>query len=385
MIPEQLCDVIGELSDKVLMEANEARSEKRTKRIKRRRVIYSCATMAASLAIIIGVTSVWNKPDTSMRQYPELPKLSCETSDEGYGFEGYMAFDISELVNANPWKVELEITDLPVYKNNVLYDENGIKELIYDAANKLNIDRDEVSEIKVNPYCPGKWDCDMGDIIISADEQGSVQVEYTVNKKIPDEYAFDSESTYDELEKASKYIEKEYDAIINMKTPNLNINGGDYDIYCAQSYALSYFDKSGDDIEQILNYNLNQTSFVPGDDNTMWFIRYNKPKLTEKMGDYPIITAKEAEKLLEEGHYASSAPYEFPGEKYVAKVELVYRSGNYDKYIMPYYMFYVELPEESENCATEVKEGMKCFGVYYVPAVDGRYIINLPTYNGEFN
>lgn len=124
---------------------------------------------------------------------------------------------------------------------------------------------------------------------------------------------------------------------------------------------------------------------MSGEDNTMWFIRYNEPKLTVKMGDYPVITAKEAEKLLEKGHYASSAPYEFPGEKYVEKVELVYRSGEYDKYIMPYYKFYVELPEESKNCATEVKEGMKCFGAYYVPAVDGRYITDMPTYNGEFN
>ncbi len=43
---------------------------------------------------------------------------------------------------------------------------------------------------------------------------------------------------------------------------------------------------------------------------------------------------------------------------------------------MPYYRFYVELPEaEGEN-------GFKDYGAYDVPAVEGSYIANMPTGDG---
>ena len=46
---------------------------------------------------------------------------------------------------------------------------------------------------------------------------------------------------------------------------------------------------------------------------------------------------------------------------------------------MPYYRFYVELPQEAgEN-------GMKCFGAYYVPAIAAEYIADMPLYDGHFN
>jgi hypothetical protein len=65
--------------------------------------------------------------------------------------------------------------------------------------------------------------------------------------------------------------------------------------------------------------------------------------------------------------------------EYVAKVELVYRTGGTEQYFMPYYRFYVELPDmEREN-------GLKTYGAYYVPAVEGEYISNMPVWDGRFN
>lgn len=71
-----------------------------------------------------------------------------------------------------------------------------------------------------------------------------------------------------------------------------------------------------------------------------------------------------------------------PGEEHIAKVELVYRTGSHEGIWLPYYRFLVYLPEE-ENVATQY--GMKSYGAYYVPAVDGKYIANMPTYDGSFN
>ena len=48
---------------------------------------------------------------------------------------------------------------------------------------------------------------------------------------------------------------------------------------------------------------------------------------------------------------------------------------------MPYYKFYVELPEDENRLG----HGLKNYGIYYVPAVEGKYIENMPIYNGSFN
>ena len=51
---------------------------------------------------------------------PDLPKLTItENNIDGMGFEGYMAYDISELINANPWQEDIPLTTLPVYKRAV--------------------------------------------------------------------------------------------------------------------------------------------------------------------------------------------------------------------------------------------------------------------------
>ena len=46
---------------------------------------------------------------------------------------------------------------------------------------------------------------------------------------------------------------------------------------------------------------------------------------------------------------------------------------------MPYYRFYVELPEQ------EQEDGLKDYGAYYVPAVLAEYLTNKPVWNGDFN
>ena len=60
-----------------------------------------------------------------------------------------MAYDISELVNANPWNEESEISALPVYQNLLHYDEHlhasgadygKMREFILDVAGRLGLD-----------------------------------------------------------------------------------------------------------------------------------------------------------------------------------------------------------------------------------------------------
>ena len=79
------------------------------------------------------------------------------------------------------------------------------------------------------------------------------------------------------------------------------------------------------------------------------------------------------------GNYITTVPYEMPGGEYICKVELVYRVSHRDEYFMPYYRFYVEMPEG------ELENGLKDYGAYYVPAVDRAYLTGMPVWDGGFN
>ena len=73
-----------------------------------------------------------------------------------------------------------------------------------------------------------------------------------------------------------------------------------------------------------------------------------------------------------------------PGEKYIAKTELVYRSGLRAETILPYYRFYIEL-QDTDGWKMTQDNGLKTYGAYYVPAIRDEYISNLSAYHGEFN
>ena len=58
---------------------------------------------------------------------------------------------------------------------------------------------------------------------------------------------------------------------------------------------------------------------------------------------------------------------------------MLYRTEPSCAYYLPYYRFLAELPEMG------ARDGLKHYGAYYVPAVESRYIANMPTYDGNFN
>ena len=108
-------------------------------------------------------------------------------------------------------------------------------------------------------------------------------------------------------------------------------------------------------------------------------IRIFHKNLTKKIGDYPIITKESATKELISGNYFTTCPYSFTDETYIAKSELVYHTSEYESYFIPFYCFYVELPEE------KMDNGLKTYGTYYVPAVEPSYISDLPVNKDAFD
>ena len=164
-----------------------------------------------------------------------------------------------------------------------------------------------------------------------------------------------------------------------MKNPVINISGGDFNIYAEQSYSISFYEESSDNVQSILNYHFNTVEFYCDDDGALFLARKYYTDLSDVVGEYPIIDTKEALTLLENGNYITTVPQEFEGVGYVKKIELVYRTSATEKLFMPYYRFYVELPNMKH------KNGLNDYGAYYVPAVEGRYIENMPVWDGSFN
>ena len=180
-------------------------------------------------------------------------------------------------------------------------------------------------------------------------------------------------------EAAAEYLRTQYGELLGMEEPRLNLYGGDYDIYGRQLYRLEFFEGAGSDLDRILHYNFTPVAFYCDDAGGLFLVRIWQPDLSQKMGDYPIITAGQARELLLEGHYITTVPYEMPGREYIRKVELVYRTGTQEEYYMPYYRFYAELPQEKRE------NGLNTYGAYYVPAVSGEYLTGMPTWDGSFN
>lgn len=368
------------------------------------------AAAACFAVIVVAATMLFPHDEPELSS--DLPMLSIsENISDGMGYEGYMAYDISELVNANPWNEESKISALPVYQNLLHYDENYItlgadfdkmQEFILDVAGRLRLDINSITITDNAPseeekqqiiqkyeaagsvvpdgyFDPTSLIVEAEGIKIEVDQSMTATIHFDPAVSLPEEYNFTHYAPYDDTAAVADYLISEYSELIGMDNPQVNIHGGDYNIYSQQNFSIEFFDAANSEIEQIINYNFNRVAFYCDDNGELFLARVFQPDLSKKMGDYPIISSDQAKEMLLNGNYISTVPYEFPGAELIKKVELIYRTGGYEEYYMPYYRFYVELPEaEHEN-------GLKDYGAFYVPAVEGSYISNMPTWDGSFN
>lgn len=404
MKKEDLFELIGEAKPEYLAESE--------KPIRTGRVLRRCALAACLLlAVLVGIRLL----PTGNTDGPELPMLTIsENSSGGMGFEGYEAYDVSELVNANPWTLDAELKSLPVYENTLVYnrifrvenaDPDAMLAQLIKVAGQLGLDTenitiggntteyDEATRQKIvdsyrkngfenaEEWCfkPESLYLQTDGIKITVGANLLTTIRFDPPVSIPEEYDISSYAGYSEMASAAGYLYERYADLSEFKEPVLDISGGDYNIELKQSYDIRYTEGGSSLTEQIINYNLSGIRFYGDSNGDLFIIRIFYYDLDYKVGDYPVITAEEAERLLLDGHFITTVPYDFPGKEYIARVELLYRTEETSEYFMPYYRFLVELPEmENEN-------GLKTYGAYYVPAVESRYLTNMPLWDGSFN
>lgn len=383
----------NEFLDKMSL-ADPAYVEEADRPVKKRTTWRRWGAMAACLAVLLGVgilffpTSSPDVPDPVPTELPTLP-VSMGPSLGGYGYEGYYVRDISELKNTSPSQIGSLPDTLPVFRNaaggyplQAASEEYMAKMLTLcrSVAGRLGWDAEKTAEV---------WEersDGLAPTTVTATGADGVKIEVdqfmTVTISYPDRNRPFSENvlpTYDDAHKLAEKLLAEYRDLMNFANPQICITGGYYNIDGEQSYDIAFVETGGTQTEELLEFFFHGAEFFCNEDGEPRIIRLRCTDLSDKVGDYPIITAQQAQAQLVAGHYITSCGWEMPGEAYIRKVELVYRTGEYDEYFMPYYRFYVELLEEAPV------EGCMHLAAYYVPAVAEEYLAPLSTWDGRFN
>lgn len=380
---DQIIDAIGMINDEAVRDAKAYRRPQ-----SRRWIKWGAMVACVAVAILVGVRIIAPEKDG-------LPMLTIpDVESSGMGFESWLGYDISQWDNANPWSESMEFSVLPVYRNGS-YNSTGkpvglsqadMQQKLETAIAALNLDS---YDIETEQEC---LTANADGLKICAYADGMIEVWFENGRTLPAEYSFTLYDTDDaEAEQVLEYLSQEYSELIGLSEPKKVLSGSyimwnDYDEAgnhiteprFEREYAL--YDSAGNELEDILNYNFNCVRFYPDDNGNLSLIRiYSGLSCAEKMGDYPIISTVEAYELLLKGHYITSVPYAITDTELICKVELVYRNSRTEKTFLPYYRFYIELPEMRRE------DGLTDYGAYYVPAIQEKYIRNMPVWDGSIN
>lgn len=397
---EKILDAIGKISEEYIEEA--APEKKKSKKS----AWVRWGGIAACLVLVVYAGIRYIPPalfDPDISEPPgaaeALPMLTLPAESGGMGFEGLLAYDISQLEDGNPWTEDTQLKTLPVFTNTAYDDPSGLPvsdmgeermaEIAEQTAAALDMEITDISYRRVGDIAK---DSDIADrdrvyqVTATTDtarievEVNCVTVFFSESVRLPEEYDFtDTNPSEEEAERAMDYLMEKYAGLLAFSIPRKALFA---DYFFDGSLHRSYYayDAAGGVTDQILSFHFDQAEFASNEDGDLWLIRmYNNLACAEKIGDYPVITPDKARGLLLDGHYTTSVPEEMPGEEYVMKEELVYRVGNAAEIFLPYYRFLVELP------GLRQENGLKTYGAYYVPAVEQKYISNMPLWDGSFN
>ena len=326
---------------------------------------------AACLGLVsLGLWSLLQKQTQIPAEFVELKTITVSELNAAQGYEGYLCYEISELENGNPWTENMKLSTLPVYKNDA-YDASG-------AGIPKGLSKSEL--IERFSYVTEVLQLEVISTKTHVEKLLTTQIDVETDKGRLQLQA-DGTITYFPVEEEVVFPElvEKYAAFLQFENAEL-VSYGTYNFYGDFYPNYKLYDSSGDEVEDILNYNFSSVQFAPDQDGKLFLIRKEEELLVaNKLGDYPVISVKEATSRLLDGKYQTSVPFEFPGKKYIGKVEIIYRTGSSEKYLLPYYRFYVELVNE------ELDNGLKTYGAYYVPAIAEEYIANMPIYDGSLN
>lgn len=334
--------------------------------------------LAIAVTIFIACGSLWHFNNIKS---PQLPLLALRENDSARGYEGIILHDIKELENGNPWHQGISLKRLPIYKNTITRDGAGVpltglnKQQMTNLANQLaqslNQEMDEVIATSLSDISVDSTDKVI--MITAKTKDYSIIVEADGNRYIKFNQPLSlNGNTEAEIKDALLSISNQYQQVLQLKDYTLTI-AHEYNYLGNQHSTYTLNQTHGDITKQMLNYAYNYTT-LGVQENQLTQISLFKSNLSQFIGDYPIIDTEAAKVLLLNGQYLSSVPETIENDNQIARVELIYSNHPFEQYLMPYYRFYIELPEDYNP----TDYNLKTYGVYYVPAIEAHYLSNMP-------
>lgn len=318
----------------------------------------------------------------ALQQPKSLPKISLDDHPSGsFGYPAFEYFSPSDIVDGNPWEETSALTSLPVFQNTLSHDDkykvsgyslHHMKDELYAVAERLNINQTKLHvQQNITPYYA--WvqaDTDAYEITVSQDMV--TQISFKSANLLPDDLRSLSLDCYENNVKIAAYIQKAYADLIDMDDPQLDVSGGDCNIDGQKNYTIRFYDKGETIAQSIQNYNFHAITFFIWE-GRVETVHIQHTDLTMKIGEYPVISVAEAEKLLRNGNYIAFFPTGLIKEKLnIVKYSLVYFTAPIYQYFIPYYCFYVELDKEAQA------DGTSSYGICYVPAISSAYVESMP-------
>ena len=339
---------------------------------------------------------------------PDLPLLRLDSYAMGAGFAAHMMYDAAELIDGNPWSKDWTPESLPVYANKAqaalrggYYITSGLSvsdmtALAEETARRFGLavlsiethptdaqlesmrrklQREGMPEDGIPYGFSVMADCDLASITV--DPNGDTFIDYKTEIPLPAAYRDKAAFTMEDAQALADYFLEEYREALGYQSPAANAFGN-YTFAGERFFTYEIFEAAGSSVERLLRFHFEKTAFHTNQRGYLSSIRLTRMDLSEKLGDYPAITEAEAKALLLAGHYLTTVPEEYgaPIEEAVAGVTLYYRAAPYYREIMPFYQFYVLLPEIYEGGKAE---GLHTYGIFEVPALQAEYLMGFPS------
>lgn len=368
MNKEELCDAFTLIDDRYIIEAD-------IMRLKKTSIVYYIRRFGIAfmipiiLCLLLFFQSTFNTTPLTPLEYNPM-------DSGGFGFNSTYTKDLNTLVENNPWKEGLELKKLPVFKNYVTYGEHTVSSDRFDRMKEI---LEFTSKYFGVDEKAKRWTSkDNTEIYVANDE-----VEITVNEnlnsliyfkngvKLPSQYNFSADATKEELTKVGKYLINQYKDLMNYKEPKLiaepRLAIYNPEIFELNSYEISVYDGSDSIENQMINYGMNKTVFYCNENRQLDTIRIYYTDTEEKIGDYPIMDIDQAkEQFIKENKEIKKED--------ILKTEMVYLNKINNKYLIPYYKFYVNANED-HFLVCDIPSDIYQLKVYYIPAIEEKYIV----------
>lgn len=185
--------------------------------------------------------------------------------------------------------------------------------------------RSIMSMVSVEAYADG--------VHIHLDSAYAAQIRFDEDIELPEGYNFTNSATDKERAEALDYLADRYKELTGYgdPMPGQYESGGGY-----------VYDTDGDLTQQIVNYWINTTQFqINEETGKLGVIWVYTDAGCEKLADYPILTAAQAEAILKSNKYSDRD--RMPADAKIVKTDLVYSNNAGSTAVMPYYKFYVEI------------------------------------------